>query len=112
MVVGRLNDQGGALMLQLTDANMNRYRFQIIHSGNPCGGRFKGAAPGVRNSISEGVVFGPILPRSCIFLVFNRSGSTMTNNLLSFRALHTTLVARPSHREILRLRVRDDDRRS
>src|SRR5260221_13283452 len=98
-------------MPQLTNEDMNRYRFQNIHSGSHCGRRIEGAAPGAYNSISEGVVFGPILPRSCIFLVFNRSGSTMTNNLRSFRALHTTLVARPSHREILRLRVRDDDRR-
>src|SRR6185369_7012067 len=89
-------------MYELTNAVMNCYRFQTIHSGNYCGCRFEGAAPGVGNSIHRGVVFGPILPRSCIFPVFNRSVST-TSNTRALRPLHTTPVTHPSHREILRL---------
>src|SRR5216683_8281313 len=98
-------------MYQLANADMNRYRFRFIHSGNHCGCRFEGAAPGAVNSIHKGVIFGPILPRSCIFPVFNRSRSTTTSNPRSLRPLHTTPAARPSHREILRLRVRRHDRR-
>jgi hypothetical protein len=56
MVVARLNDQGGAFMSQLTSADMMHYGFQVIRSGNPCGRRFEGAAPGAGNSISGRVI--------------------------------------------------------
>jgi hypothetical protein len=68
MLFSRFNDQGWPLMHQLTNANMNRYRFQAIHSGNHCGCRFEGAALGAGNSIHKGVIF---LSDTTAFLYFS-----------------------------------------